>query len=167
MRHSQGRGHFRSTRWQGQQEDTKAQQEGHHNRPKASDVARTVLAFWPSRFHRVSPYSVHTSEFVRNLPEEIPCCPKHSTMFVAVFIAVKRTESTRVFVYIQLSQQISIYSGTDAHATLCRCSLKIYFCLHEPYVPLMRGSRRMEMRSGIATAPQKGKPLCRLLLNST
>jgi len=26
---------------------------------------------------------------------------------------------------------------------------------------------RVEMRSGIATAPQKGKPLCRLLLQST
>ena len=58
-------------------------------------------------------------------------------MFVAGFVAVKRTESTRAFLYIQLSQQISIYSGTDAHATPCRCSLKIYICLHEPYVPLM------------------------------
>jgi hypothetical protein len=38
-------------------------------------------------------------------------------MFVAVFVAVKRTEFTRVYLYIQLSQQISVYPGTDAHAT--------------------------------------------------
>jgi hypothetical protein len=58
-------------------------------------------------------------------------------MFVAVFVAGKRTESTRAFLYIQLSQQISIYTGTDAHATPCRCCLKIYFCLHEPDIPLL------------------------------
>jgi hypothetical protein len=58
-------------------------------------------------------------------------------MFVVVFVAVKCTESTRAFIYIHLSQQNSIYTGTDAHATPCRCSLKIYFCLHEPDVPLL------------------------------
>ena len=78
-----------------------------------------------------------TGKYVRSLPEEIRWCLKHSSMFVAVFVAVKRTESTRTFLYIQLSQQILVYSGTDAHATPCRCSLKIYFCLHEPDVPLL------------------------------
>jgi hypothetical protein len=68
--------------------------------------------------------------------EELRGFPKHSTTFFAVFVAVKRTESTRTFLYIQLSQQISIYSGTDAHATPCRWALKS-FCFHEPDVPLL------------------------------
>jgi hypothetical protein len=47
-------------------------------------------------------------------------------MFVAVFVAVKRTESTRTILYIQLSQQISIYRGTYAHATPCGWELRIF-----------------------------------------
>src|SRR5919112_596271 len=58
-----------------------------------------------------------TGEFVESLPEEIRCCPKHSTRFVAVLVAVKRTTSTQTFLYIQLSQQISIYRVIYAHAT--------------------------------------------------
>src|SRR5215217_9052522 len=38
-------------------------------------------------------------------------------MFVAIFVAIKRTESTRAFLYIQFSQYISRYTGTAAHAT--------------------------------------------------
>jgi hypothetical protein len=45
IRHIQVRGHFRSSRWQGQEEDAKVNQEGNHKRPKASDVAKTVFAF--------------------------------------------------------------------------------------------------------------------------
>src|SRR5829696_6883369 len=81
--------------------------------------------------------------FVRGIPEEIRCCLKHSTMFVAVFVAVKRTASTRTFLYIQLSQQISIYRGTYAHATPCGCFLKMFFCVHEPYVPLLHKTDRL------------------------
>src|SRR5215211_8659415 len=44
IRHSQGRGHFGSSRWQGQEEDAKAHQEGHHKRHTASDVAKTMFA---------------------------------------------------------------------------------------------------------------------------
>jgi len=47
-------------------------------------------------------------------------------MFIALFVAVKRTESTRDFLYIQLSQLIPIYSGTDAHATPYVGSLEIF-----------------------------------------
>src|SRR4051812_26491018 len=43
-----------------------------------------------------------TGEFVRSLREEIRCCPKHSTKFVAGFVADKRTTSTQTF----LSQPI-------------------------------------------------------------
>jgi hypothetical protein len=63
---------------------------------------------------------------VRSLPEEIRCCPKHSTRFVAVFVAVKRTTSTQTFLYIQLSQQISIYRDIYAHATPCGWVLRKY-----------------------------------------
>src|SRR5215208_7049862 len=45
IRHSQGRGLFGSSRWQGQEEDDKAKQEGHHKRPTASNVVKTVLTF--------------------------------------------------------------------------------------------------------------------------
>jgi hypothetical protein len=76
-----------------------------------------------------------TGKFVRSLPEEIRCCPKHSTMFVAGFVAVKRTESTRTFLYIQLSQQNSIYRGKYAHATPCGCSLKIFSAFMSPMFP--------------------------------
>jgi hypothetical protein len=55
-----------------------------------------------------------TGEFVESLPEEIRCCPKHSTSSVSV---KERTTSTQTFLYIQLSQQISIYRGIYAHAT--------------------------------------------------
>src|SRR5215204_77618 len=64
-------------------------------------------------------------------------------MFVAVFVAVKRTEPTRTFLYIQLSQQISIYRGTYAHATPCEYFLKIFFCVHELYVPLLHKTDRL------------------------
>jgi hypothetical protein len=98
---------------------------------------RTIEPRYQTTLISSSPRRYLTGEFVRSLPEEIRCCPKHSTMFVAVFVAIKRTESTRTFLYIQLSQQISIYRGTYAHATPCGCSLKIFFCVHEPYVPLL------------------------------
>jgi hypothetical protein len=87
---------------------------------------RTIEPRYQTTLISSSPRRYLTGEFVRSLPEEIRCCPKHSTMFVAVFVAIKRTESTRTFLYIQLSQQISIYRGTYAHATPCGCLLKIF-----------------------------------------
>src|ERR671912_1101755 len=75
-----------------------------------------------------------TGEFVGSLPEEVLCCPKHSTMFVTVSAAVKRTTPTQTFLYIQLSQQISIYRGIYAHATPADGHLK-FFCSHEPHIP--------------------------------
>jgi hypothetical protein len=97
---------------------------------------RTIEPRYQTTLISSSPRRYLTGEFVRSLPEEIRCCPKHSTMFVAVFVAIKRTESTRTFLYIQLSQQISIYRGTYAYATPCGWAPK-KFCFHEPHVPLL------------------------------
>ena len=85
---------------------------------------RTKESRYQSTLMSSSPVGISRVGLLRSLPEEIRCCLKHSTMFVAVFVAIKRTESTRTFLYIQLSQQISIYRGIYAHATPCRWILK-------------------------------------------
>src|SRR5215208_2091289 len=84
--------------------------------------------------YQTLPVGISWVSNVRSLPEEIRCCPKHSTRLVAVFVAVKRTTSTRTFLYIQLSQQISIYRDIYAHATPAD-GLSGFFCFHEPRVP--------------------------------
>src|SRR5215207_7086835 len=76
-----------------------------------------------------------TGEFVRSLPQEIRCCPKHSTNLVADIFSVKRTASNRTFLYIQLSQQISIYRGKCAHATPCGWKLKKFSAFMSPKFP--------------------------------
>src|SRR5829696_5884887 len=108
-------------------------------RYQATPMSASSRRYLTDEFSRMSLLGA----FVRGIPEEIRCCLKHSTMFVAVFVAVKRTEPTRTFLYIQLSQQISIYRGTYAHATPCECFLKIFFCVHVPYVPLLHKTDRL------------------------
>ena len=62
IRHSQARGRFGYSRGEGQEEDdVKAQQEGHHKRHIASGVARTIFAAWLWRLRRVCPCSLQTS----------------------------------------------------------------------------------------------------------
>src|SRR5215210_8012640 len=87
---------------------------------------------------------------------KIRCCPKHCTMFVAVFVAVKHTTSTRAFLCTQLSQQNSIYRGTYAYATPCGCLLKILpafmspmfpFCMRQTALAYARHVGRKESRS--------------------
>ena len=98
-----------------------------------------------------------TGKSVRSLPEEIRCGPKHSTMFVAVFVAIERAESTRTFLFIQLSQQISIYRGTYAHATPCGCSLKNFPAFMSPVLARIG-------KGGLPYAGGETETYCRVVL---
>jgi hypothetical protein len=58
-----------------------------------------------------------TGEYVRSLPEEIRGCPKHSTKFVAGFVAVERTPPTQTF----LSHPI-VPTNLKIQEYICACN---------------------------------------------
>jgi hypothetical protein len=75
-------------------------------------------------------------ELVRGLPEEIRYRPKHSTTFVAGFVAVRRTPSTRTFlsqliVPTNFNIQRFIRARNPLRMNTQDLFLKIYFCFHE------------------------------------
>src|SRR5215213_6229155 len=92
---------------------------------------------------QLPPVGISRVSMLGTFLRKIRCCPMHCTMFVAVFVAVKHTTSTRTFLCTQLSQQNSIYRGTYAHATPLRMFTQKISCVHEPYVPFLHKVDRL------------------------
>src|SRR5215207_7068006 len=85
-------------------------------------------------------------EFVRGHPEEIRCCPKHSTMFVAGFVAVRRTLPTRTFLsQLIVPTKLNIQRCIRACNPL-RMGSQNFFCFHEPDFGLLGEHPVLESR---------------------